>query len=50
MINASNLVTLNQNSNERTKYIINKENINFTINSFSEFLAIVINALIGNKI
>ena len=40
---------VNQNTSDRTKHITKKENISFTIGVFSEFLAIVINALIRNQ-
>tara|TARA_B100001123_G_C15262869_1_gene1007279 strand:- start:516 stop:1526 length:1011 start_codon:yes stop_codon:yes gene_type:complete len=40
---------VNQNTSDRTKHIAKKENIAFTIQAFSEFLSIVINALIRNQ-
>ena len=40
---------VNQHTISRTKYITKKENIIFTVRSFSEFLSIVISALLRNK-
>lgn len=40
---------VNQNTSDRTKHIAKKENVTFTINAFSEFLSIVINALARNQ-
>ena len=40
---------INKVSSDRTKIIMKKENIDFTVNSFSNFLAIVISALTGRK-
>ena len=40
---------VNQNTSDRTKHIAKKENIAFTIQAFSEFLSIVINALLRNQ-
>ena len=40
---------VNQNSDDRTKNIIKSENVIFTIDTFSQFLAIIINSLIHNK-
>ena len=40
---------VNQNSDDRTKNIIRSENVMFTIDTFSQFLAIIINSLIHNK-
>tara|TARA_B100001123_G_scaffold392289_1_gene471320 strand:- start:1109 stop:2125 length:1017 start_codon:yes stop_codon:yes gene_type:complete len=39
---------VSQLTNERTKYITQKENVIYTIQSFSDFLSIVVNALIRN--
>jgi len=41
--------SINQTYNERTKNIHNKENIVFTINTFSEYISIIINSLIHNN-
>ena len=40
---------INQNANDRTKHITKKENVIFTIEVFSEFLSIIISALLRNK-
>ena len=40
---------VNPVSNDRTKNIIKKENVIFTIKSFSDFLSIVISALMRNE-
>lgn len=40
---------VNQNLSERTKHITTKENVEFTINTFSQFLATVLNSLIHNN-
>lgn len=40
---------VNQFTESRTKNIITKDNIRFTINCFSEYLSIIANALIRNK-
>jgi len=40
---------VNQNATDRTKHITKKENVIFTINVFSEFLSIIISALLRNK-
>ena len=39
---------VNQNPNDRNKYIANKENISFTIDNFSNFLLIATQALSKN--
>ncbi len=41
--------SINQTYNERTKNIHNKENIAFTISTFSEYISIIINSLIHNN-
>ena len=41
--------SINQTCNERTKNIHNKENIAFTISTFSEYISIIINSLIHNN-
>ena len=40
---------VNQNLSERTKHITTKENIQFTIDTFSQYLSIVLNSLIHNS-
>ena len=40
---------INQNSVDRAKYITKKENVDFTIQIFSEFLSIIISALLIKK-
>ena len=40
---------VNQNSEGRTKYIMTKENVQITVLIFSEFLSIMLNALMRNK-
>ena len=39
---------VNQITASRTKHIITKDNINFTIETFSEYLSIIINAILKN--
>ena len=41
---------VNQATEHRTKNILNKENVNFTIKTFSEYIAIIINSLLHNKL
>ena len=38
---------VNQNLNERTKNILTKENVDFTIKNYSYFLSITLNALLA---
>jgi len=40
---------INQNSSDRTKHLLKKENISFTINLFSEFLSVVVSSLSREK-
>ena len=40
---------VNQTTSDRTKHVVQKDFVLFTINSFSDFLAIVINAIIRNQ-
>ena len=40
---------VNQVTNDRTKHVIKKDYVLFTINSFSDFLSIVINAITRNQ-
>ena len=40
---------VNQNLSERTKHITTKENIQFTIDTFSQYLSIVLNSLMHNS-
>ena len=40
---------LNQNKSDKTKNIITKDNINFTVEIFSKFITIILNSLIKNQ-
>ena len=40
---------VNQNIDDRTKNIVTKENVNTTIEIFSEFITIIINSLVQNN-
>jgi len=41
---------INQSSDGRTKNIMSKDNVSFTIKVFSEYIAIILNSLIHNKL
>tara|TARA_Y100000590_G_scaffold426962_1_gene536648 strand:- start:566 stop:1570 length:1005 start_codon:yes stop_codon:yes gene_type:complete len=41
--------SVNQSIDARTKNIMSKENVNFTIQTFSEYISIILNSLIHNK-
>jgi len=41
---------VNQSTEPRTKIILSKENVNFTITTFSEYISIILNSLIHNKL
>jgi len=42
--------SINQSLDARTKNIMNKDNVSFTIKTFSEYIAIILNSLIQNKL
>jgi len=42
--------TINQSIDGRTKNIMHKDNINFTIKTFSDYITIILNRLIQNKL
>ena len=42
--------SINQATELRTRNIMNKENVNFTIRNFSEYIAIIVNSLVHNKL
>jgi len=42
--------SVNQSADGRTKNILGKENVSFTIKTFSEYIAIILNSLIHNKL
>ena len=42
--------SINQATELRTKNIMSKENVSFTISTFSEYIAIIINSLVHNKL
>ena len=41
---------INQTMDLRTKNIMSKDNVSFTIKVFSEYIAIILNSLIHNKL
>ena len=48
--NSKRQYSVNQSSDSRTKNIMSKENVTFTINTFSEYISIILNSLIYNKL
>ena len=42
--------SINQTTELRTRNIMSKENVSFTIKTFSDYIAIIINSLIHNKL
>jgi len=42
--------SVNQSTDARTKNILSRDNVNFTLNTFSEYIAIILNSLIHNKL
>ena len=42
--------SINQSMDARTKNIMSKDNVSFTIKTFSDYIAIIINSLIQNKL
>ena len=42
--------SINQATDSRTKNIMSKDNVNFTIKTFSDYIAIILNSLIHNKL
>ena len=42
--------SINQSTDARTKNIMSKENVTFTIKTFSDYIAIILNSLIQNKL
>ena len=42
--------SINQSMDARTKNIMSKDNVSFTIKTFSEYIAIILNSLIHNKL
>ncbi len=40
---------VNQTSDDRTKHILTKENVNFSVENFTNYMTIVINAMLRNK-
>ena len=42
--------SVNQSTDSRTKNIMNKDNVDFTIKTFSEYISIILNSLIQNKL
>jgi len=42
--------SVNQSADGRTKNILGKDNVSFTIKTFSEYIAIILNSLIHNKL
>ena len=42
--------SINQAIDARTKNIMSKDNVNFTIKTFSDYIAIILNSLIHNKL
>ena len=49
-INKNKRYLLNQITDERTKFILNNENVISTINTFSNYIAIIVNSLKHNKL
>jgi len=47
--NKTKRYSVNQSTDSRTKNIMNRDNVDFTIKTFSEYVAIIINSLIQNK-
>ena len=41
--------SVNQSMDDRTKNILSKDNVDFTIKTFSEYIAIILNSLMHNK-
>ena len=41
--------SVNQATHERTKNILSKDNVSFTIKTFSEYISIILNSIIHNK-
>ena len=48
--NKTKRYSVNQSADGRTKNILSKENVTFTIKNFSDYIAIILNSLIQNKI
>ena len=48
--NKSKRYSVNQSMDARTKNILSKENVSFTIKNFSDYIAIVLNSLIQNRL
>ena len=42
--------SINQATELRTRNIMSKENVNFTIRNFSEYISIIVNSLVHNKL
>ena len=42
--------SINQSADARTKNILSKDNVSFTINTFSDYIAIILNRLIQNRL
>jgi len=42
--------SINQSTDSRTKNIMSKENVDFTIKTFSNYIAIILNSLVQNKL
>jgi len=42
--------SINQSTDARTKNIMSKDNVSFTIKTFSDYIAIILNSLIQNKL
>jgi len=42
--------SINQSTDSRTKNIMSKDNVTFTIKTFSDYIAIILNSLIQNKL
>jgi len=48
--NKTKRYSVNQSMDERTKNILSKENVSFTIKNFSDYIAIILNSLIQNRL
>ena len=48
--NETKRYSINQSIEGRTKNILNKQNVTFTIKTFSEYISIMLNSLIQNKL
>ena len=48
--NETKRYSVNQSADARTRNILSKDNVSFTIKNFSEYIAIILNSLIHNKL